>query len=81
MYLSAPLCLCSLFNQSLVVGHLDYFQSFAVGLVMNSLVHTLSHIFYYYFWGLIFIRGIDGSKSKSYVILIEIAQSTSTGVE
>ena len=80
MYLTAPLCGCSLFNPSLVVGHLGYFQSFAVGLVMNSLVHTLSHIFYY-FWGLIFIRGIDGSKSKSYVILIEIAQSTSTGVE
>ena len=56
MYLTAPLCGCSLFNQSLVVGHLSYFQSFAVGLVMNSLVHTLSHIF------LLLLLGVDFYK-------------------
>jgi len=55
----------SLFNQSLVDGHLGNFQSFAViGLVMNSLVHISSHIFCKYFWELIFIRGANGSKSK-----------------
>lgn len=63
---SSFLCLCySLFNQSLVDGHLGYFQSFAVmSLVMNSLIHISPHIFCQYFWELIFPRGTDGSKSK-----------------